>query len=363
MNGIITLKEPLKLESGRWLSPVRVAYSMSGEPNETSNNVVIVCHTLTGGINIYEQKEWWFVKPKQWIDSDQYCILSLEVLGGWRGSSSPKNHVSDAGRKTSSDFPTVTVTDSVRAHIKALEHLNISRVRAIVGGSFGGFCVYTWLALAPRLINIAYIFQSAPRCSAHTIGLFSLMRELIVNDPNWNASKDEGREDSAPSKNISQAIALNRLFQFSHYFFEKKLPFKYRQDTVSLDAMYWEQFCNVDTFVNQPPKALAGLDTRCLLSILRSSSLFDLERSFPDLWERWNHLKTSIIHIPCRQDWRYPAEDMQTFHESCLQHKVHSVLKITDSPYGHGSFLHDPSSLDPLLAFLNSSLQAGRIEA
>ena len=362
MKGLITLKNPLKLESGQWLDNAKVAYTQYGEPNQDGSNVILICHTLSGDINILEQKEWWFIGDNQWIDPKKYCIIAFATLGSWHGSSSPIKDVGNQESKYGIAFPTVTVTDSVRAHQQALQQLGISKVRAIIGGSFGGFCVYTWLTLNPQLIDIAIVFQSAARCSAHTIGLFSLMRELICADPAWNNGNYEA-DQIKTMMGLQQAIALNRLFALSHHFYEQKLAPKQRRETMELTAGYWQPFSLVDTFINQPANSLRGLDPNALLSTLRASSLFDLERTFPDVWERWQRMRTQLIQIPCKQDWRYPPEGMEEIHQKCVGMNITSVLKPTSSMLGHGSFLHDPASLQSLLPFLNKVIETGHLYA
>ena len=78
---------------------------------------------------------------------------------------------------------------------------------------------------------------------------------------------------------------------------------------------------------------------------MRASSLYDLEKSFPDLWIRWKKLTTKIVHIPCKEDWRYPAKNMHRIHAKMKRIGVHTYYEKTSSKWGHGSYLYDPQSL------------------
>lgn len=353
---IYRLEKSLMLESGLVLDTVEIACQITGKPCEDGSNVIVVCHTLTGGINIESSRIWWFVGPGQLIDTDHFCVISMATLGSWHGSTSPSNQSAKSGRNSRIQFPTVTVTDSVNAHRLLLRQFGICRARALIGGSFGGFCAYTWLTLEPDMFDVALIFQSALRCSAHTIGFFALARELICSDPLWKGGNYR-EEEVATMPGIKRMLALNRLMQFSHSHFEAKFPPTHRYPQDALLKSYAEPWSPVDGFLLGEPKSLQGLDPADFLCLTRSSALFDLEHTFPDLWDRWRQLRTEIVQIPCVQDWRYPVEVMQTIHQRMLELGITTHLLVSESPYGHGSFLHDPGSLKPFLPFLKSIIQ------
>jgi len=348
---VYQLRQPLTLESGDVLDSVEIAYNITGEPNDDGSNVVVVCHTLTGGIDIQSSRVWWFVGPDQLIDTNHFCVISMASLGSWHGSSSPTNQSGPTQPKQRLQFPTVTVIDSINAHRQLLHSLGIGRVRALIGGSFGGFCAYTWLALEPELFDLALIFQSALRCSAHTIAFFALARELICADQAW-AKGMYRAQDVMSMPGVNHMMALNRLLQISHAHFESKFPPDQRYPQQAQQRSFADAWSPVDTFVLGEPKSLKGFDPADFLCLIRSSALFDLHRSFPNLSSRWQNLRTKIVQIPCVQDWRYPVEGMEVIHHFMGELGIDSHLLVTESPYGHGSFLYDPASLQSFLPFL-----------
>lgn len=354
---IYQLMQPLRLESGQILDSVDIAYQITGTPNEDGSNVVVICHTLTGGIDIASSRTWWFVGPDQLIDTNHSCVISMATLGSWHGSSSPSNQGVPPRQKARLQFPTVTVTDSINAHRQLLRSLGIVRARALIGGSFGGFCAYTWLTLEPELFDVAFIFQSALRCSAHNIAFFALARELICADPTWSNGNYRD-QDIINMPGVKRMVALNRLLQFSHATLESKFPPDERYPQQAQQISFADPWSPVDTFVLGEPKSVQGLDPADFLCLIRSSALFDLYRSFPDLWNRWKKLRTQTVQIPCVQDWRYPVEGMEVIHQQMLQLGLESHLLVSESAFGHGSFLHDPASLQPFLPFLRRILKA-----
>ena len=48
--------EPFRLESGGTLQPVTVRFAIYGEPNQAKDNVVLICHALSGSARV---TDWW----------------------------------------------------------------------------------------------------------------------------------------------------------------------------------------------------------------------------------------------------------------------------------------------------------------
>ena len=81
---IANFSNPLYLESGRILEPYQIAYETYGEMNEEKNNVVLVCHALSGShhaAGLYEGDKkpgWWdgLIGDGKAIDTTKYfCHL------------------------------------------------------------------------------------------------------------------------------------------------------------------------------------------------------------------------------------------------------------------------------------------------
>ena len=352
---IYKLKERLALEEGGYLDSAKIEYEITGKPNRDGSNVIIICHTLTGNIDVVSSKLWTFVGSEQTIDTNQYCVISLGTLGGLTKSTGPKTE-HKTGEIYGPDFPTVTVTDSVRAHIDVLKSLGIKQAKAVIGGSYGGFCAYTWIALKPKFFKLAVIFQSGLCCSAHTIALFSLCRDLIVSSPHWKGGHYT-EKDLGKLYQYKQMIAVNRLFQLNYCKFEEKFSRSYRTRTLKRKAKYWEPHSIIDDYITSQPSAISGIDPNTMLSTLSSSSLFDIERSFPDIWTRWEKLSTTVLQVPCRQDWRYPIEEMSETHEKMRAIGVNTYYQPTESKWGHGSYLYDPASLKQVLPLITRLLK------
>jgi homoserine O-acetyltransferase len=101
------------LESGITLINVPIAYSTWGSLNETFDNVLIVCHALTGSSDALD---WWrpLIGPGKALDYTNYFIFCANVLGSPYGSASPLSINPHTGRPYGPTFPETTIRDDVR---------------------------------------------------------------------------------------------------------------------------------------------------------------------------------------------------------------------------------------------------------
>ena len=74
----------LRLESGRILGPIEIAYETYGTLNQARSNAILVAHAWTGsahlaGRNSPEEKRggWWdeIVGPGRLLDTDRYFVI------------------------------------------------------------------------------------------------------------------------------------------------------------------------------------------------------------------------------------------------------------------------------------------------
>ena len=76
------------LDSGKVIEDCTIRYKTWGKLNARKNNVVMVCHALTGNADLMS---WWgdLLGPGKPFDTDKYLVVCANVLGSPYGSSSP----------------------------------------------------------------------------------------------------------------------------------------------------------------------------------------------------------------------------------------------------------------------------------
>jgi homoserine O-acetyltransferase len=84
------------------------------------------------------------IGPGKAFDTNRYFVVATNLIGGCRGSTGPSS-LNPATRKPYGlDFPTLTVSDMVRAERALLRELGIEKLHAVSGGSLGGMQALEW---------------------------------------------------------------------------------------------------------------------------------------------------------------------------------------------------------------------------
>src|SRR5687768_16521318 len=176
----LDLNKSLRLDCGRDLSHIRIAYETYGTLSPARDNVILVCHALSGdahaaGISATpagastrdgfraEERDadsgrglgWWdgMIGPGKAFDTDQFFVVSTNLLGGCRGTTGPSSTNPATGRPYGTDFPVITVADMVRAERALLDVLGIRRLAAVAGGSLGGMQALEWAVQFPDQVD------------------------------------------------------------------------------------------------------------------------------------------------------------------------------------------------------------------
>ena len=190
----------LKLENGNVIDDVCIAVQRWGELSPARDNVVVVLHALTGDSHItgpagpgHPTPGWWdgIAGPGAPIDTDRWCAVATNVLGGCRGSTGPSSLAGD-GKPWGSRFPLISVRDQVEADVAALAALGITEVAAVVGGSMGGARALEWIVSYPDRVGSGLLLAVGARATADQIGTQSTQIAAIKADPNWQGGDYHG---------------------------------------------------------------------------------------------------------------------------------------------------------------------------
>ena len=195
LEGDFLLASEFPLELGGVLRDVRLHYALYGEINPARDNLILVCHALSGSALV---AEWW---PAVWampdlIDPDQDAILGINILGSCYGTTGPSSLNPATGAAYGPAFPQVTIRDTVRAQALLLDHLGVER---LAGGQ--GFP-----QMDPRLGQIL-LDQHAPdrgrRAEGGDLGVFQHLQHAFRVEPRLvqdhdRGPGDPGREEAAP---------------------------------------------------------------------------------------------------------------------------------------------------------------------
>ena len=208
----LDLPEPLPLDCGRRLHPVRIAYETYGTLSPARDNVILVCHALSGDAHAAgfsktpigegtrdgfgaEDRDgtsgrglgWWdgMIGPGKAFDTNQFFVVSTNLLGGCRGTTGPSSTNPETGRPYGSDFPVITVADMVRTERAFLDQLGIARLAAVAGGSLGGMQALEWAILYPDQVDAIVVIASTHAVQPQGVAWNAIARNAITADPDW----------------------------------------------------------------------------------------------------------------------------------------------------------------------------------
>lgn len=328
---VLVLPE-LRLENGRVLRRVPVAYRTFGRLNADGTNVVVVAHALTGDT---EADRWWsaVVGPGKAIDTERLFVVCPNVLGSPYGSLSPLTVDPESGRPYGADFPDVTVRDTVATHRDLLRHLGVRRVRLAIGGSLGGMQAIEW-AFHRDLVEAFAVVAAGGRHSPWSIAWGEAQRQAIFVDPDWN----EGRY--SPDRPPARGLAIARMMAMVSY-----------RSSGEFDARFGrrrsgERF-DVESYLHHHGRKLhERFDANCYVQLTRQMDSHDVARGRGPYEEVLASLTQPALVVGIPSDVLYPLEE-QVELASLLPN---ASLEVLPAPYGHDSFLVDGAGLSSALS-------------
>ncbi|HSP42339.1 MAG TPA: homoserine O-acetyltransferase [Luteolibacter sp.] len=365
-------QDPLKLRDGGVLPGVRIAYETWGVLNAEKSNAIMLFHALSGshhaagynpaieGTGELWQEElhqgWWedMIGPGKALDTDRYCVICANYLGGCYGSTGPASIDPETGKPWGSAFPAVSAADQVDVMARLLDGLGIGTLHAVVGPSVGGLVALTFSTLLPeRVRNVITIGSGYKTTVLNRLILFEQIL-AIENDPFFNGGN---YYDASPPL---YGLALARMISHKTFVHLDSIERRARRDVIQADdVLAWyrvrDQFQSY--MLHQGKKFVRRFDANTYLRIIdmwsrydataegRASSPADLLARAAKAGQRW--LVFSIDSDFCF----YPEEQSELIGH-LEQAGVESMHITVHSNKGHDSFLLEPDLFTPHVSWL-----------
>ena len=300
----LDLPDPVRLDCGRDLHPVRVAYETYGTLSPRRDNVILVCHALSGdahaaGFAKTPPEEstrdgfaaadrdgaagkglgWWdgMIGPGKAFDTDRFYVVSTNLLGGCRGTTGPSSTDPATGRPYGPDFPVITVADMVRTERAFLHALGIERLAAVAGGSLGGMQAFEWAILFPDQVDAVVAIASTHALHPQGVAWNAIARNSILGDPAWQGGRYYGT-GRAPDAGMGVARMVGHITYLSAQALSDKFGrrLQFADDiryTISEPEFAVESYLRhqADSFVRR-------FDANTYLYMSRALTYFDLAR-------------------------------------------------------------------------------------
>ncbi|MCX8133271.1 MAG: homoserine O-acetyltransferase [Roseococcus sp.] len=345
------IRDGLRLDSGAWIRPLAIAYRTYGTLNAARSNAILVCHALTGDQYVAERQPvtgkpgWWekVVGPGKPVDTNRYFVICSNVLGGCMGTTGPREEMTDEegrglGRPWGTDFPAITIADMVRAQKRLIEHLEIPRLLAVVGGSMGGMQVLEWAASYPESVFAAAPIACATHHSAQNIAFHEVGRQAIHADPNWKGGR-YWEDGSVPARGLSVA----RMVAHITYLSEAALTRKFGRKLQDASALtFLEDVFQVESYLrHQGSTFVRRFDANSYLTITRAMDYFDLASAHGSLAAAFRGTPTRFFVASFSSDWLFPTSESRALVRALNAAAARvSFIEITTDK-GHDAFLLD----------------------
>ena len=356
----VRFTEDLVLESGEILPEFTVAYETYGMLNMDASNSILICHALTGDAHAAgyhegdEKPGWWemVIGPGKAFDTDQYFIICSNILGGCKGTTGPSSVNPETGRPYGLSFPVFTINDMVRVQHRLLNHLGISRLYAVAGGSIGGMQALQWSVTYPDLVSRVIVIASTAYSTPQQIAFNEVGRSAIRSDPDWN----HGQYDSCGSP--SHGLALARMIGHITYLSDESMHNKFGrglQEKEELGFDFSTEF-QVESYLHhQGDQFVKRFDANSYLYITKAVDYFDLAVN-ESLTDAFRDVQAQFLVVSISSDWLYPPYLSQEIVSALSSLNIDVDYCEIRSNYGHDAFLLEGGQMNYLLGRFLSHL-------
>ena len=374
---LLDLSQPLALDCGCRLPSVRIAYETYGRLSPAGDNVILVCHALSGDAHAAgytraptsestrdgfraEERDgskgsglgWWdgMIGPGKAFDTDRFFVVSSNLLGGCRGTTGPSSTNPETGRPYGSDFPVITVADMVRAQRAWLSELGIRRLAAVAGGSLGGMLALEWAVLYPDDVDAIIPIASTHALQAQGLAWNAIARNAITADPDWQGGHYYDT-DRAPTAGMGVARMLGHITYLSASALQAKFG-RRLQASANIQYQLTQPEFEMESYLHhQAANFVRRFDANTYLYTSRALSYFDLARQYGggQLDRAIQNVSARTLLIAFSSDWLYPVTGSEELAMALQAAGKEVELHVIDAPYGHDCFLLEEAQQTPMI--------------
>lgn len=325
------------LESGLELSNPVTAYHSWGTLNDRGDNVILICHALTGSSDAADWFSGFF--SEGFFNPQTHFIICMNVLGGCYGTTGPQSCNPETEKSYKSSFPVVSIRDMVNLQRAVLTQLGVSSVELAIGGSMGGMQVLEWAVLDNRVQKMIVI--GAPsRHSAWAIGIGEAQRNAIYADPNWkNGDYDE---HAIPEQGLSAARMMGMLTYRTYESYQKRFG---RDRNQNSDSFAVESY-----LFYQGQKLVKRFDALSYVRLTQAMDSHDLCRNRGTLRTVLQNIPIPALLVGINSDILYPPSEQKEI-AGFLPRGYYKEIK---SIHGHDAFLIE---FDQMIKLIRPFLQ------
>ena len=373
----LTLSLPeggFRLEEGGSLPRVDVAWESCGLVKPENDNVVFICHALTGDAHVAgryanenESSGWWesIVGPGKAIDTNRYRVICANVLGGCKGTTGPSSVNPATGRPWGSAFPRFTIGDTVEVYRSLLRELGVTHLAGLGGGSFGGIQVCEWLAAHPNEVDKAVMIASGAALNSQALAFDIVGRYAITLDPHWHGGDYYDRPfEDRPNVGLAQARQVAHITYLSLDLLNRRFGRKQQEDWLAKGAEWLEAHAAkfgttfaIESYLRyQAKKFIARFDANSYLQITHAMDRYDASVKYGSLDEVCRRITAKLLLVSISGDWLFSEEQSRNIAAAMLRQGKDVSYSHLDIKVGHDGFLTHTKELGKLMGAFFASV-------
>jgi homoserine O-acetyltransferase len=349
----------IALESGQELLGARLAYESWGELNSDKSNAILVLHALTGDSHLignagegHATSGWWngIVGPGDAIDTNEFYVLTPNVLGGCQGSTGPSS-LDRNGREYGPSFPQLTIKDQAKAFLILADQLGIKKFYAIIGGSMAGMHALEIAIDFPERLERLAILAAPPYSTADQIALNTVQLEAIRSDSNFAAG---WYYDAKPGFGPHKGLALARRMALLNYRSPKELNERFGRSWQSQVSPLTERGkYAVESYLDfHGNKFVRRFDANSYITLVSAMNSHDVGRDRGGVELALQKINCPTLVLGVDSDRLFPLSGQELIANNVSGPLVGGELQVIQSEYGHDGFLIEAKEVGARLKLL-----------
>ncbi len=316
-------ESPFQTENGDLIPKLELAYKTYGKLNRTRDNVVVICHALTGHAAAEEWFPGLFIEDS-FLGDPRWFVICVNVPGSCYGSTGPISLNPQNGKPYRADFPELTIRDYVRAQQLLMDELGVNGIDLVVGGSMGGMQALEFVLTDDRVKKAAVIAAGA-RHEPWAIGISEAQRAAIFADANWNGGYYE--TGAEPKKGIASARMMAMITYRSHAQFVQRFGREHQHKGPLFQVQSYLQY--------QGEKLAKRFDANTYVRLTQAMDTHDVGRERGGVKKVLKGCNKPVLVCGIDSDILYPVAEQKKLAKDLPR----GIYRELTSPYGHDAFL------------------------
>ncbi|HKR65401.1 MAG TPA: homoserine O-acetyltransferase, partial [Thermoanaerobaculia bacterium] len=326
---------------GQTIAPFTIVYETFGTLNADRSNAILVCHALSASAhaagkytdNDDEKPGWWdgLIGYGKAIDLEKFFVVCVNLPGSPFGTTAPKSIDPATNKPYGSRYPWPTIEDMVESQKRVLDHLGITHLAAIAGGSLGGMQVLMWCAMYPDSADAIIAMASGAAVPVTGIAWHILGRKIIETDQQFNGG--DYYDEAGDLRGLQVARMLGHMTYLSPESLQRKFGRRRRGQT--------RQF-EIDSYFEYQGKKFAALyDANSYIRVQAAMDEMDLDEQYGDLASAFARWRGRTLLVSFDTDWLFPVNESERVATAMRAGGVDVRHEQISSPNGHDTFLID----------------------